>query len=186
LNVDNRIKVLTVPCSSMDFFINREQCSTSVYIDEVDSRETGSPYLREALKLQDLLIPLFDLDLFFRDFFRQDETGSAHLALIRNRESLSPTIQSRLKRWEDLFYGEKDKRAKQIAFRVASATKMTEIRLPDLRLNPSVSALYLEKRGILAVTFEEDGKMGCMIDLDILFEDEILTAGRRSDEHTDS
>jgi chemotaxis signal transduction protein len=186
LNAENLIKVLTIPYSTMDFLINRDQCSTSVYIAEVSSRETGSPYLHEALKLQDRMIPLFDLDLFFRDFFKQEATGAAHLALIRNRETLSQEILSKLESREKLFYGDEETRAEQIAFRVASATKMTEIRLPELRLQPAVSARYLEERGVLAVTFSTGRKMGCMIDLDILFKDEILTAGRRDDENTDS
>ena len=186
MNADNRIKVLTIPSSSVDFLINRDQCTTSVYIAEAVSRKTGSPYLHEALKLQDRLIPLFDLDLFFRDFFRQEESGEARLALIRDRKTLSQDIVSKIAGWEECFFGDKETHAEQIAFRVSSATKMTEVRLRELQLQPSVSAAYLEKKGILAVTFSGDGKMGCMIDLDILFEDEILPAGRRDYEDTDS
>jgi len=178
LSDDTRIKVLTIPYSTLDLLINRDQCSTSVYIAETLSRETSCPYLQEALKIQDLMVPLFDLDQFFRNLFQVEPEGQAHLALIRDKNMLSPSLLNLVSHWEDSFYNEGDCRGDRIAFRVASATVMTELPLADLRLQPSVLSDAMENRGILAVSFHSKPKLTCLVDLDILLETEILQLGR--------
>jgi hypothetical protein len=178
LNDDLRVKVLTIPYSNLDLLINRDQCSTSVYIAETLPRETSCPYLREGLKIKDFIVPLFDLDLFFRNLFKVEPEGQAHLALIRDKKTLPSFVQDQISFWEDLFYREEDRRGDKIAFRVASATVMTEVLLTDLRLQPAVLSDVMEDQGILAVSFRSISKLTCLVDLDILLENKILPAGR--------
>lgn len=185
MNADNRLKVLTIPYAQVELLINRDQCSTSVYIAEVRPRKTPCLYLKEGLRLKETLIPLFDLDLFFRDTFKLQPVGEAHLALIREKQTLSPSIQAQISQWEDLFYEEEEPRGDSVALRVASATIMTEVLLSDLRLQPGVLSPVLEEQGLLAVSFPPGGKMEYMLDLDSLLEKKILNARRPDDANSD-
>ncbi len=185
LSAENIIKVLTIPHSKVEFQINREQCTTSVYIAETEERKTSCMFLQEGLRLKEKIIPLFNLDLFFQNFFQAQPSGEAHLALIRDKKNLSSEILEILDTLEDNFYLEEEVRQDMIAFRVASATIMTDVMLTELCLQPAVLAAHLEKQGVLAVSFPAGGRMRYMVDLDILFEEKILKALEDNNENSD-
>ena len=185
MSAENIIKVLTIPYSEVEFQINREQCSTSIYIAETEKRKTCCLYLQEGLMLREKIIPLYNLDLLFQNLFKAEPAGEAHLALIRDKRTLSREIKEMVDKLEDNFYGDDELRSEMMAFRIASATIMTDVALSEFRLQPATLAASLEMQGVLAVSFPAGGRMRYMVDLDILFEKNILAARGGNNENPD-
>ena len=174
MSAENSVRFLSVPFTRTDFLINRQQCSSSVYIGEPVKRATSCTYLQEGLLYRDSVIPLFSLNLFLEKVFLDKPSGESLLALIRERNSFSPDVLAKLEKLEREFYGEDYVTPGKIAFRIASATVMSEIPVYSFRVHPPLLAGVLEKQGFLAVSFSSGGRIGCVIDLDVFFGEKML------------
>jgi len=179
LNDKETLKVLTLHYQGLDFLLNRDQCSTSLYISEVRRVSSKHLYLKEFLVSQDKLILLFNLDSFLQETFRVKSRGNPLLALLSETDSFNPETKDFLEKGFFPHLRIPSLHSGLLAFRITSATEISEVPLREIMPQPGILGSCLEKRGLLGVRFLANGGMQYLLDLEVLIRGRLLLEKER-------
>jgi len=167
LRDDETVKVLTIHYEELDFLVNRDQCSASVYASDLLAVKSRYLYLKEVLVNKEGMVLFFDLDQFLRDTFHVTPRGNALLGIISELARFGSGTRNMMEKGVLAQIKSPRLLRDAVAFRIASATEMTEISLGEIKIHPRAVGTRLEKNGIWGVRFLEEKRMQYLIDLDL-------------------
>lgn len=173
---DETVKVLTIHYEELDFLVNRDQCSTSVYASDLLAVKSRHLYLKEVLMIQEGMVLFFDLDQFLRDIFHVTPRGNALLGVISELTRFGSGTRKMMEK--GIFAQIKSPRLLRdvVACRIASATEMAEVPIGEIKTHPRAVGVRLEKFGIWGVRFLPENRMQYLIDLDLFLGTGLLFA----------
>ncbi len=158
LNGSNPTKVhlIRADYGMVDFLINRDQCTSSIFASHVKPIETDKTYLKHVIEVDGEKCLLFDLNRFLMDTFHVEVQNSPQLALLSDLSDFSEASRSLImEACEDQFNADLAD-PKRIAFLISSNTVVKEMDIFSLKAHPPVLRSHLFRWGIVATGF--DGK----------------------------
>lgn len=157
---------LTLTYVGMDFLVNYDQISASLFLDDTAPLASHNRYFQEQMSYYEECVPVFDLDLVLQESFGCKLGSLVKFVLLIECAACSAAHQAMYQ--EQILRSHPELSTTYIAFKVSSHAQITTIALVELDLLPANLRQKQTANGILGLRFPPEGGIQYFLDLETL------------------
>lgn len=161
---DAALDFLVMSCGDMTFLVNRNQFTSSLFIDGVDQVSTSNSCCSGTIDYGKDKLFLFDFNRHLQNLFHFKSTQAAHLALVIPLDILSPVVRVELEKMTS----DEMANMEYMALRITNQSAIEHIPLASLRPIPPLLKDAGRAGGILGLRFVSQDHIQYFIDLNIM------------------
>jgi hypothetical protein len=156
---------LILSYEEIDFFVNRDQFSSSTSLDDVKKIKSSISYINQAFKYNGQNILLFDCDRFLQDLYNCSNTTSSRLCLLMKIHNFSDVGKPLVKRLLGANHSISDE---WLGLIISSNSEISKISINEIYLSPLGVREKLNNHGLYGCRFPSTEKIQFFIDLEMI------------------
>jgi hypothetical protein len=164
---DNKLhEFLVLSWIEMDFIINRNQFSASVFLQEEMKYQEDARYFSSLMTYNGQTLPVFNFNAFLTDTFRSGIHSNFNIALICDISLFSRANQSSYRK--HFLKNNTDISSQFLAVKVSVHAGMNHVPLSEINLIPPGLRGKLNNEGILGCRFTNKNNIQYFVDIETI------------------